>query len=108
MALFGKNKEKKEKKKKEKRTIERFSSLEVNGEQVRILDVQIVKDDNGDPIVKLIAEDAVEQLHFSEVDMVMKTNKNRIEMKCSFREAFPVKKYKVYVFDLLDIHTYFI
>ncbi|MCR5041214.1 MAG: hypothetical protein K6C36_03815 [Clostridia bacterium] len=97
----------KKKKKNKKADREIFKSLTANGVEVPVMDLQITKDDEGEPIIKLICREAIEALHFDEIDFVMKTDKKCLKLGGAFRDAYPIKKFKVYVFDLTNYEQYF-
>lgn len=108
--MFDKLKKKREQKKQLKnRKTERFVSLTANGIEAPIINFEIMKDDEGEPYVRIISKGEVEQLHYQTIDFELKTDKKMIRVKSSFKGASNLKNdFKEYRFTVEDYQQFFI
>ena len=102
--MFGKKK----KDKKKKQPPERFESLSANGTPVEAINFTLRRAEDGSPRLEVRTPDVAEALHYDEVDFELKTNLKMIRVKGRFLEAANEKKFKLYVFEILDYAQFFI
>lgn len=108
--MFDKLKQKREKKKQAKnKKTERFISLTANGVEAPIINFEIMKDENGEPVLRILTKGEVVQLHYQTVDFELKTDKKMLRVKSSFKSAANLKNdYKEYRFTVEDYQQFFI
>ena len=108
--MFDKKKKKQEKKKQEKnKKTERFESLTANGQEAPIVNFEIMKDDNGEVLLKIQTKGEAVQLHYETVDFELQTDKKMLRVKGTFKSASNLKKdFKQYLFHVEDYQQYFI
>lgn len=103
-----KNPFKKDDKKKKNQKPEIFVSLTANGTPVQAINFELTHTNEGEPVLNVRTKDVCEPLHFSEIDFDLKTNLKQVQVKATFREAKNEKKFKLYVFNVLDVKQFFI
>lgn len=106
MELFKKFKEKK---KKNKASRGQFEKIVVAGKTLPVLNFYLFysKEDNK-RLVELAAMEELPELHFTEVDMEVFLTTKKLTIKAAFNDAFPKGKFRVYKFEVLEIHEYYI
>lgn len=99
----------KEKKKKKNAARGQFERIVVGEKTLPVLNFYLFtsKDDNK-RYIELAAIDELPELHFSEVDMEVILTTKKLSIKAGFNDAFPKGKFKIYKFEVLDIHEYYI
>lgn len=101
--MFGKKKGKKK-----KQPIEKFESLSANGVNVEAINFTLRKSEDGTPHLEVRTPDVAEALHYDEVEFELKTNLKMIRVKGKFLQAVGEKRFKLYVFEVLDYAQFFI
>ncbi len=99
----------KEKKKKKKASRGQFERIVVDGKTLPVLNFYLFtsKEDNK-RYIELASIDELPELHFSEVDLEVVLTTKKLAVKAGFNDAFSKGKFKIYKFEVLDIHEYYI
>lgn len=96
------------KKRKNKKEPEVYSSLTANGVDIEALNISMQTDKNGTHLLYVYTKGVCEALHFSEVDFVLKTKLKQINIKGVFDKAADEKRFKLYIFKVLDYNQFYI
>lgn len=99
----------KEKKKKKNASRGQFEKIIVSGKTLPVLNFYLFtsKEDNK-RYIELAAMEELPELHYSEVEMEVVLTTKKLAVKAGFNDAFPKGKFRVYKFEVLDIHEYYI
>ena len=110
MDLFKKFKEKREaKKKKNKSSRGQFEKIVVAGKTLPVLNFYLfTSNEEQKRFVELAAMEELPELHFSEVDMEIYLTTKKLSVKGNFNDAFPKGKFRIYKFEVIEIHEYYI
>lgn len=102
-------KRRKEKKKKKNASRGQFEKIIVGEKTLPVLNFYLFtsKEDNK-RYIELAAMEELPDLHFSEVDMEVVLTTKKLSIKAGFSDAFSKGKFKIYKFEVLDIHEYYI
>lgn len=106
MKLFKKFKEKKKKKSASRG---QFEKILVSGKTLPVLNFYLFtsKDDNK-RYVELASMEELPELHFSEIEMEVMLTTKKLAIKAGFNDAFSKGRFKIYKFEVLDIHEFYI
>ena len=86
-----------------------FEQLLVGGEAVDVFNVFIHTDKaTHKQYIELAASDAVEQLHYSNVDITLRTREKELRINADFSDAVQKKRFKVYTFEVKSMNEFYI
>ena len=106
MNLFKKLKEKK---KKNAASRGQFEKIVVGEKTLPVLNFYLfTSKEDGKRYIELAAMEELPELHFSEVEMEVVLTTKKLSIKAGFTDAFPKGKFKIYKFEVLDIHEFYI
>lgn len=106
MELFKKFKDKKKKKSASRGQFER---IVVGEKTLPVLNFYLfTSKEDGKRYIELAAMEELPELHFSEVDMEVVLTTKKLSIKAGFRDAFQKGKFKIYKFEVIDIHEFYI
>ena len=103
MGIFNK------KKKKKNTNRGKFERIVVNGKALPVLNFYLfTASEDGKQYVELTSMEELPELHFTEVSMEIILSTQKLTVKGSFVDAYPKGRFKIYKFQALDIHEYYI
>lgn len=99
----------KEKKKKKQASRGQFEKIVVGEKTLPVLNFYLfTSKEDSKRYIELAAMDELPDLHFSEVDMEVVLTTKKLAIKAGFSDAFSKGRFKIYKFEVLDIHEYYI
>ncbi|MBR2079887.1 MAG: hypothetical protein IJ962_06665 [Clostridia bacterium] len=99
----------KEKKKKKQASRGQFEKIVVGEKTLPVLNFYLfTSKEDSKRYIELAAMDELPDLHFSEVDMEVVLTTKKLSIKAGFSDAFSKGRFKIYKFEVLDIHEYYI
>lgn len=86
-----------------------FEELLVGDTVVDVFNVYIHTDKTDrKQYIELAASDTVEALHYSNVDITLKTKEKALKINADFVDAVQRKRFKVYTFEIKSMSEYYI
>lgn len=99
----------KEKKKKKNASRGQFERIVVGDKTLPVLNFYLfTSKENNKRYIELAAMDELPELHYSEVDLEVVLTTKKLAVKAGFADAFSKGKFKIYKFEVIDIHEYYI
>lgn len=99
----------KKKKKKKKTSNGKFEKIVVSGKTLPVLNVYLfTSKEDSKRYIELASQEELPELHFSEVDMEVFLTTKKLAIKALFNDAFPKGSFKIYKFEVAEIHEYYI